>query len=182
MEFEKTYQEIMLSLSQGGRGFKRLREDEIEFLVTKLGSNLTREGLKKTLCLIEHSQSLCREFEPSLLTLLQRETDPDILVFLLNCARRHIIEARFQQGHRLDFSFLEILKKCLSHSSPLVVEWTLRTIDECGPQGIFLAETVKNIKPPFWTWFNPHQRAVRELSTFLCRKWKLPNEKSRPST
>jgi hypothetical protein len=97
---------------------------------------------------------------------------PDaLIVFAMNCARKHIIDARFQRGQRLDYEFLELLKKLLFHSNPEVVEWTLRLIESCGNQGVYFLKEFDKIKPPPWKWFNAHQRAVREIITLLERRW-----------
>jgi len=88
-------------------------------------------------------------------------------------------EARFQKGLRLEFEFLETLKPLLRHRDPEVVEWTLRLIEGCGPQGIYFLREFDTIKPPPWKWFNSHQRAVREIIALLERRW-APRE--RPKT
>jgi hypothetical protein len=94
-----------------------------------------------------------------------------LIVFTLNCSRKHIIGARFQKGHRLSFEYLEALKKHLHSKSPEVQEWTLRTIEECGNQGVYFLREFDKIKPPPWKWFNSHQRAVREIIALLERRW-----------
>lgn len=168
MEIQKIYTKIMEDLARGERGLVRFTSEELEILRDHLNR---KEDLEKVLCLIEHSAGLDNHFETPLINLLFQELPDHLTIFALNCARKHIIQARFREGRRLDYNFLEILKKYLSSHSPEVVEWTLRTIEECGNQGVYFLKELDKIKPPPWKWFNPHQRAVREIIALLERRW-----------
>lgn len=174
MDIQSTYKKIIKDIELGHRGFVRLNQDDIEQLNLLLEK---QDYLEEVLCIVEHSSSLINQFEKNILKLLHQTTPDHILIFALNCARRHIVEARFQKGHRLDFEFLETLKKLLHHSSPEVVEWNLRLIESCGNQGVYFLKELDKIKPPPWKWFNQHQRAVREIIALLERRWS-PREKS----
>lgn len=176
MNIQKTYEEILLSIQQGGRGLKRYSSQELE----ELNELLKRPGyeIDKVLCLVEHSANLYPDFEPQLLKLLSTELPGSSTIFALNCARKHIIQSRFQRGVRLTYEFLELLKKLLHSKNPEIVEWTLRTIEECGAQGVYFRQEFDKIKPPPWKWFNAHQRAVREIIALLERRWS-PIERSK---
>lgn len=172
MNLEDTYQKILNEIELGHRGLVRLSQDDLEELNNLIGSSISDPAtLKKALCVAEHSSSLFNKFEKNLLQALNSPIPDSHIVFALNCARKHIIEARFQRGHRLEYEFLETLKKLLHHQNPEVVEWTLRTIEACGNQGIYFLREFDKIKPPPWKWFNQHQRAVREIITLLERRW-----------
>ncbi|MFP5385941.1 MAG: hypothetical protein ACLGHN_07665 [Bacteriovoracia bacterium] len=178
MKLESFYQKIISEINQGHRGLVRLNDDELEDLNSELVASLNSpEELEKVLCVVEHSSSLYIKFEKNILTVLNADIPDPLIIFALNCARKHIVEARFQKGMRLDFEFLETLKKLLHHSNPEVVEWTLRLIEGCGNQGIYFLKEFDKIKPPPWKWFNAHQRAVREIIALLERRWS-PFEKS----
>lgn len=177
MNVEETYKKILSEIEQGHRGLVRLSNDELEELNELLGR---QENLEQVLCVVEHSSSLFNKFEKNLLKVLNSPVADNILIFALNCARKHIIEARFQKGQRLDYDFLETLKTLIHHKNPEVVEWTLRLIEGCGNQGIYFLRFFDKIKPAPWKWFNSHQRAVREIITLLERRWS-PLEKSNKS-
>jgi hypothetical protein len=168
MNLEETYKKILSEIEQGHRGLVRLSADELDELNELLGK---QQNLEQVLCVVEHSSSLHAKFEKNILNVLNSEVADNLLIFALNCARKHIIEARFQKGQRLDFDFLETLKKLIHHKNPEVVEWTLRLIEGCGNQGIYFLKEFDKIKPPPWKWFNSHQRAVREIITLLERRW-----------
>lgn len=168
MKIEETYQKILEELGKGHRGLVRLSEVDQEFLNQCLDKE---HQLLEVLCILEHSASPQLKFEKNLIKILNSNQTNDVLIFALNCARRHIVEARFQRGKRLEFDFLEGLKKLLYHQSPEVVEWNLRLIEGCGNQGIYFLREFDKIKPPPWKWFNAHQRAVREIITLLERRW-----------
>jgi hypothetical protein len=169
---ETHYQHILKSLEEGSRALVRFNRDELEFLLHKLQSYSDLNELEKILCLIDHSAMDFGAFESLLINFLKSELPDRHLIFVLNCSRKHIIQARFKKGHRLGFEFLEALKPLLHHSSPEVVEWTLRTIEECGTQGVYFLQELAKIKPPPWKWFNAHQRSVREIIEMLERRWR----------
>lgn len=175
MDLEQTYKKILSEIEQGHRGLVRLSPDDLEELNTLLLS--APEKLKKTLCVVQHSATPYNKFETNLLEVLNTPISDPLVIFALNCARKHIVEARFQKGQRLEFNFLETLRKLLFHQNPEVVEWTLRLIEGCGNQGVYFLKDFDKIKPPPWKWFNAHQRAVREIITLLERRWS-PFEKS----
>lgn len=174
MNLEATYQKIIADLEQGSRALVRFNREEVTTL-----SGYFLEGLKekdhsrleKILCLMDHAASDHPEWEPYLLGALGEDLPPNLQVFILNCARKHILQARQKRGNRLTYEFLEALKKLLYSPSPEVVEWTLRTIEECGSQGVYFLREFDKIKPAPWKWFNAHQRAVRELIAMLERRW-----------
>jgi hypothetical protein len=168
MNIESVYQKILEEINKGHRGLVRLSEDEEGELQHHLDR---REKLLEVLCIIEHSSSPSLKFGPSLIRLLNEVPEDSLLIFALNCARRHIVEARFQRGLRLEYDFLETLKKLLFHKNPEVVEWTLRLIESCGNQGIYFLREFDKIKPPPWKWFNPHRRAIREIIALLENRW-----------
>ena len=174
MNIDELYQKTITALERGDRALIRFNKDELSELVERLEQEIKLEegsGLEKILCLVDHAATDEGRFAPAIIEVLQRNLPPRILVFAINCARKHIIQANFKRGHRLSGDFLIILKKLLYSKHPEVVEWTLRTIEECGNQGVFFLQDLDKIKPAPWKWFNPHQRAVREIITLLERRW-----------
>lgn len=178
MNLDETYRKILSEIELGHRGLVRLSPDELEELNSLLVAESHFPELEKTLCVVEHSAVLFNKFEKNILKVLNSPIPDHLIVFALNCARKHIVEARFQKGQRLEFDFLDTLRKLLHHANPEVVEWTLRLIEGCGNQGIYFLKEFDKIKPPPWKWFNAHQRAVREIITLLERRWS-PFEKSK---
>jgi hypothetical protein len=179
MDLSQTYQNILNEIQLGHRALVRFSNDELEELNILLETSLNDPAkLEAVLCVVEHSSSLYGKFEKNILMILNSPIPESLIIFALNCARKHIVEARFQKGQRLEYSLLEVLKKLLFHPNPEVVEWTLRLIESCGNQGVYFLREFDKIKPPPWKWFNPHQRAVREIITLLERRWS-PIEKSK---
>jgi len=168
MDIEARYQQIIEQIAQGHRALVRFDSKELEQLVELLEQNPSRQ----VLCLVEHSAGLHPPFEMGLLKFLTTSNDTELLIFALNCARRHIIQSRQQRGIRLSYEFLESLKHLLHSRSPELVEWTLRTIEECSNQGVYFLREFDKLKPPPWKWFNRHHRATRELIELLERRWK----------
>lgn len=175
MDIQTTYKKILSEIEQGHRGLVKINSDDFKQLNEKLS---LKEELEEVLCIIEHAMTPDLRFEKNLLDILNSPVADNLIIFALNSARKHIVEARFARGKRLEFDFLETLRKLLFHSNPEVVEWTLRLIEGCGNQGIYFLKEFDKIKPAPWKWFNVHQRAVREIITLLERRWS-PFEKSK---
>lgn len=174
MNIQEQYQKVITSLRQGSRALMQYSSEERGELAQQFNQELSSENterLEQILCLVDHCATDDSRFEPMILTTLNTALPPRLLIFTLNCARKHIIQARYKRGQRLDFDFLDALQKLLFSGSPEVVEWTLRSIDECGNQGVFFLQYFDKIKPPPWKWFNSHNRAVREIITMLERRW-----------
>ena len=174
MDIESLYQKTISSLEEGSRALIRYSSQEIDELTQLFEAALLANdhtSLEKILCLVDHNAVDHSPWETPILEALNKDLPPRLLIFALNCARKHIIQARFKRGTRLQFDFLETLKKLLFSPSPEVVEWTLRTIEECGNQGVFFLRDFDKIKPPPWKWFNQHQRSVREIIAMLERRW-----------
>ncbi len=175
MNLDDRYQTIMKNIELGHRALTRFSSFETEELEKLLKSAVLEkkaEELHKILCLIEHSSMPHQGFENDLISILNSDFPDRLIIFALNAARKHILQARFNKGKRLEFDLLEALKLLLHHQNPEVVEWTLRTIEECGNQGVYFLPEFDKIKPGPWKWFNAHQRAVRELITLLERRWR----------
>lgn len=169
MNLDQHYSDIMKSIEQGHRGLVRFNAEETEELTRLL---IAKSELDKVLFLIQHSAMPNQEFETGILAVLNSDFPDHLIIFSLNAARKHILQARFNKGHRLEYEFLETLKRLLHHKNPEIVEWTLRTIEECGNQGVYFLREFDKIKPAPWKWFNAHQRAVRELIELLERRWR----------
>jgi hypothetical protein len=175
MDLESRYQKIIADLELGSRALIRFNAEEVNEISALFIQELNQRNYQRiemVLCLMDHSAVDHKQWELILLDALARDLPPNLLVFSLNCARKHILQARFKRGHRLEYNFLEALKRLLHSPSPEVVEWTLRTIEECGNQGVYFLSEFDKIKPAPWKWFNAHQRAVREIITMLERRWR----------
>ncbi len=173
MNIDERYESVISRLKKGSRVLDKLSPTEITFLKNALIQNKKNPSiLVKVICLIENTRTLTTEFEPELIALLKEPTvDGNIKIYLLNACRKHSIDARIKSGERLSADFLMCLKDLLLHPSPEVLEWTLRVIDECGPQGVFFYKEIKKIRPKFLWIFNKHLRASVQLIDMFHRRW-----------
>ncbi len=117
MNLDELYQKILSEIEQGHRGLVRLTNTELNELNSVFGNSMEDSGkLEKILCIVEHSATLSQIFESNIIRVLNSKLPDTHLIFALNCSRKHIIEARFTRGQRLEYEFLETLKKLLYHS------------------------------------------------------------------
>lgn len=173
MDLQARYEEVLRALAQGGRGLQKFTAAEAEELVHGLGTH--PDQAVPLLCLLAHSAYPLRSAEGALLKFLSEGQDPAQLVMALNAARKHVIQGRFKDGDRLTPEFLDCLSKLLRHSDPEVVEWTLRTVEECGAQSILLKPAVLKLRPSIFSLWRASSRTILELVTLLERRWTPPD-------
>lgn len=176
MELEARYRQILQELAAGGRGLVKLAPEEIDELNRVLASG---QQLIPALCLVSHSAYPVRDFEPVLLELMAAPLQPSEHVYVLNAARRHILQGRFKDGHRLELNFLERLRLLLRHPDPEVVEWALRTLEECGAQGVLLSSELEALRPSVFSLWRANKRTILELVTLLQRRWGTHDNQTR---
>lgn len=184
MDIQSRYEKVLKELANHGRALQRYTPEDIEELSRAL-LECEEEKAEQVLCLINHAAYPHSEFEKPLLMFLRRKDLPaEHIVYGLNGARKHIIQARFKVGDRLELEFLELLRTLLQHSRDEVVEWCLRTIEECGNQSILLAQDVMRKRPSVFSLWRAQSRTILELVTLLQRRWDQPREaeKRRVST
>lgn len=162
------YQDIRARAARGERALAKLTPPVLAQLARLAQAPRTR---LEALFVLAHATHPARELEAPLLALAPAELSSEEAIWLLNCYRKHIIQGRFKDGDRLEHAFLELLRQWLFHRDPQVQEWVLRTIDECGAQGIVFRRDVAKIKPGLWRAFRAHNRTLIELATYLERKW-----------
>lgn len=182
MDIKERYTEVVKALTNDGRALQRFTPEEIDELSQALLQS-TDDQTEQVLCLITHAAYPHSEFEKPLLLFLNRgDVTAQNLIYGLNAARKHIIQARFKFGDRLELSFLELLRKLLQHSDEEVVEWCLRTIEECGNQSILLAQDVMKRRPSVFSLWRSQSRTILELVTLLQRRWEQPSDTQKRRT
>ncbi len=174
LDLKKIHSDILAAHQAGGRGLRRFTPTEVEQLRLALQNPMEQH---LAIMIAAHSSHSERELESTLQSLMTAKLSTEDLVWLLNAVRRHIIQGRFKEGERLTHEFLEALKALLHHPEGQVVEWTLRTVEECGAQGIVFRPELAKIKPSFWFLWRAQSRTILELVTYLERRWSV-REKS----
>ncbi len=170
MILSDTYQSILAATRSGGRGLQRISEQDGQQLIAALRSPHATDR-HQALFIAAHSAYPLRELEDALLALMTQPLPTADLVWLLNAVRKNIMQARFKEGERLSHEFLENLRQLLYHPQGAVVEWALRTVEECGAQGIVFRQDLAKIKPSLWSLWRAQNRTILELITFMERRW-----------
>jgi hypothetical protein len=170
---EEKYAQIITVLKKGHRYQKKLTENEIDSLNQALKNTNEPKQLEKIFCIIDNTQTRSLKFSKPILDILNSDHSSNILVFALEASRKHVLEANFTKGNRLDLNTLDTFKGLLSHTDPEVVEWTLRVIDEMGGQGIYFKSIFDTIKPKL-ALFNNHKKNIKMIITMLEKRWEGP--------
>lgn len=167
LNIDATYEFIQKELQKGHRGLVSLKNDEISDLINSKPSEL-----KKVLFILSHASHAHLIFAPFISNALNSNNlDSASTLFALQAFSNHVIKAHQKEGMLIPPQYLNLLKTFIKHSSPDVVEWTLRLIEECGVQGVMFKKDLEKIKPPVWKLFFKTQRNIRELIEFLERRW-----------
>lgn len=162
------YQDIRERAARGERALFKLTPELFAPLKAALNESSQRG---RALFILAHASHSERELEETLIKIETKTLTSEEAVWLLNCYRKHIIHARFKDGDRLTHEFLEKIREWLFHDDKAVVEWVLRTIDECSSQGIVFRPELAKIKPSIWSLWRAESRTILELITYLERKW-----------
>lgn len=166
----KRYQETICALKEGKRFQKPLNHQEISEIL----ENLTEDSphFIESLCILQNTTSYVPDIYIPLLTLLKSSKNPNIIIHLLNVSRKHIIEYFQRDSKRLSPDYLETLKALLKNPNWEVKEWTVRTIDECGSQGLYFKNDLLDIYPSkFSVLTNRHKKFTRGIIDLLFLKW-----------
>ncbi len=97
MDIEGHYQKIIFDLEQGSRALIRFSAQEVEDLTRIFDKTVSGDDfatLEKVLCLVDHSAVDHSIWEGTILKALNLNLSPRLMIFALNCARKHIIQAR----------------------------------------------------------------------------------------
>lgn len=177
LEVDKTFKNIVDELKRGNRPRLKLTPQQISLYTDYWRDALTREEAQKKelltplLGILDHAINSDQELSQLFVQSLKDINDPELLVYLLSGASKHIIEERHKRGERVDHDFLSALEHTLTNKHPEVLEWTLRCIEQLGSQSIFFKKQVIANKPGFFKRFNKHHQAAYELIGYLEKRW-----------
>ena len=166
----------------GLRSKKRIRhsfsEKEFHHLKTEWSLALSRQDfqcIQKILCLIEHSKDICSFFDllfvQTLDSLQKSNSNKQLIVLALGASWKPIIDRSHKTGDWIDNQFIEILRNLLSHPSPEVLEWVLRTIDQIGGQAMCLKHDIIKVKPGPGRFFSKEKRVCHQIIGMLLKRW-----------
>jgi hypothetical protein len=178
---EPLYNETINKLKEGKRPQIKLNPEHLIALNETYLSELKNASndiskaqvqIKKILCLLDNMSQSNFIFKDALLgSLTFAWSDPQMYIYTLSAAQKHICEDCLKTGTMIPFEFFESLKTLLKHSNPEVKEWTLRTITSLGPLSLRLKNDVINARPHFFQKLNAHQKACDQLIEFLINEW-----------
>ena len=130
--------------------------------------------LEKLFCLLDHSQKTSLLFDSLYEESFEVIKKPELIIYLLSVARKHLVEKKFLDGNPLPKNFIKSLENLLlqhENNNPEVIEWTLRTIEQLGNQSLKLREAVHKIKPNWGSIFNQHKKASKQIIDLLEKRW-----------
>jgi len=174
MNIDQYYEPLMTDLKAGKRVFFKAPRNvmqEISEYFSAAIKNSNKTELRKVLCLIDHCQLSSAQFTDSICEALEKEEDPELIVFLLSASTKHVIN-RIKEGEiRTPPAYLQTLKRLLNHPNPEVMEWNLRIIEQMPKIPNEFKLTVLENKPSIFKTLDKHQKASRQIITMLEKRW-----------
>src|SRR5574343_560942 len=169
MDYQQQYESIIRDLKQDIRPQIKLTKSDISELSLSWNALLSgwdkgkETELKKILCIVDHSQTLSREFAGPIVQTLNLELPSDLIIYTIASAQKHIITKSALEGVPIPQDFIEVLKKLLDSKDPEIFEWVLRAIESMGNQSLKFREVVLKKKPSFFATFNKHMKSAKGI-------------------
>ncbi|MCP4913106.1 MAG: hypothetical protein GY909_08300 [Oligoflexia bacterium] len=175
LDIPSLYQETIESLKKGHRVQHQFTDEQFQILKDFWEENSDdKSKTQQVLCLLDFSQTTSHLFSKIIEKSFKEENDEETIVFILNVFRKHEVERSQKTGNRIHGDLLMALKELLLRSKGEALEWTLRTIEELGHQSIFFKNEILSKKPSWFSCYNEHNKASRQIIELLERRWKEP--------
>jgi hypothetical protein len=172
--FEQVYQFILERLKNDERTHIVLSEELKNQIQTRWGMVLEQKrfnDLGPIMCILDHSRHPCGALEELFFQTLELSLPASQIVFTLSASWKHLLERWAKNGDRVPMRYLEIMRSLLQHPEAEVREWTLRTLDQVGPQGRMLHQEVKAAKVGWFHRLNPHRKNINQLIDMFEKRW-----------
>ena len=178
-DLDGTYGKILQELQGESRPQLKLSNvawNDLAALFRQFVREQNEENLLKVLCILNNCQrsSSILLFTEGLLDLLEEESfrkKRDLLIFSLAALGKHTVPLYQRNGDRLPSRLIVALRKLLVHPQPEVLEWSLRTIEEIGGQGMALKGDIEKVSFGFFYFTNPHLKSAKKIIAGLLKRW-----------
>lgn len=177
MNYQELYESILMDLKKEIRPQIKLSKGDISELLIFWNGLLTswskekEPDLRKILCIVDHSQTLSREFSGPIIQTLKLDLPSDLVIYTIASAQKHIITKNAIEGVPIPSDFIEVLKALLDSKDPEIFEWVLRAIESMGNQSLKFKEMVLKRKPSFFATFNTHMKSAKGIIQILEKRW-----------
>ncbi|WP_372655026.1 hypothetical protein [Halobacteriovorax sp.] len=174
MDLNTEFNRVIKKLQNDERPLTKYSEEEFQKLNsiwTELLEKKNFNDLPKVYCLLDNTQNYSNIFTENIYQTFEQISDPELIVFNLSAASKHIIAYHHKKGERVPFELIEVLKGLLKNKDAEVLEWTLRTIEQLGSQAIFLKDDIIQSKPGILSLFDKHKKASKQIIEMLEKRW-----------
>jgi len=186
MNLDEKYQAVISALKSENRAMVKLNaEDTLELVNLWKNSILDHQQnhgqtnqLKKIICVASYSQKMMPELQEYILLAMElKNLSNDIIIFLLTCGQKHIIDYYKLQGHKLPQPYLKALSKLFTAKEDDVLFWLLKSVQSIGRQNVYFKKEVANIKLGVLDIFSSKKRSIVTLIDELAKEWeKIPHQ------
>ncbi len=173
-EFDKIYGELINRLEKDERPHLELSEgvlNQIKTLWTHSLESLDNQRINSIMCVLDHTRHCYDLFDDHFYQSLESNLEDTTLVFTLGASWKHMLGRWSRSGDRITTRYIEILRKFLNSKNHELVEWSLRTIDQIGPQGRLLQKEISQNKMKLKSFINPRAKAITQLVEMFEKRW-----------
>jgi hypothetical protein len=176
MNYQETYNQIMIQLKQDARPLIKLTPELLtelkrEWQMAITEDNIDDKSVEKILCILNNTQNMTSEFNDLFIITFEKVRGSDLLIYLLAASQKHIIAESLRTGNMISSEYFEKLKELLKNKNPEVVEWTLRTIETMGPLSLRFVKEVREIKPGIFKYLNNHLKSSSQIIELMEKQW-----------
>jgi len=175
-DFTRLHTDLLHKLELGARVHLELSDQLLDDIEQRWAEALTEQNdqkLNAIMCVLDHARHPTGRFENLFFLTLEKPLQVQILIVTLACSWKHLIERWTRNGDRIPERYLNILRSFLGHQELEMREWTLRTIDQIGPQGRLLAKEIFACKKPLYGLINPHAKAINQMIGMFEKRWNI---------
>ncbi|PIP89494.1 MAG: hypothetical protein COW01_03280 [Bdellovibrionales bacterium CG12_big_fil_rev_8_21_14_0_65_38_15] len=173
-EFDKIYGELMNRLEKDERPHLELSDDvlnQIKNLWTNALETQDNQRINSIMCVLDYTRHTYDLFDDHFYQTLESTLSHTTLVFTLGASWKHMLGRWSRSGDRITMRYIEILRTFLNSKNHELVEWSLRTIDQIGPQGRLLQKEIAQNKMKLKSLINPRAKAITQLVEMFEKRW-----------
>ena len=123
------------------------------------------------MCVLDYTRHTYDLFDDHFYQTLESTLSHTTLVFTLGASWKHMLGRWSRSGDRITMRYIEILRTFLNSKNHELVEWSLRTIDQIGPQGRLLQKEIAQNKMKLKSLINPRAKAITQLVEMFEKRW-----------
>ncbi len=173
-EFDKIYAELLLRLQKDERPHLELSKEVLNQIIElwqKALAEADSQVINSIMCVLDYTRNTYDLFDELFYKTLEAPLSEQTLVFAMGASWKHMLGRWSRSGDRIPMRYIEILRSFLNSKNDELVEWSLRTIDQIGPQGRLLQKEISQNRMKLKSFISPKAKAITQLVDMFEKRW-----------